>query len=385
MIELGKKQELTVIKKTDFGIYLGEGTGAAERVLLPKKQVPEGTAAGDKLTVFVYRDSKDRLICTTQEPKVQLGGLAVLKVVQVGKIGAFLDWGLEKDLLLPFRQQTRRVREGDQVLAALYIDKSSRLCATMNVYEYLETQSPYQKEDRVRGTVYEISREFGAFVAVDNRYSGLIPRKDFHGDASIGDVVEARVTAVHEDGKLDLSIREKAYLQMDQDAQTVLKVIDEFDGVLPFNDKASPEVIERELKLSKNAFKFIGIFYRHFTLSQFTGDFRIRSLIGFNSHIFFARIVRFGIKALRILITVIRISLYGIGLPGRKQQPVFRIDVLPFIGMFHVCTFLIVHINGNLFRSGYIGTGHSLVNIHRSELQITISFDTFVQIGLAGA
>ena len=255
MIELGKKQELTVIKKTDFGIYLGEEPGAAERVLLPKKQVPEGTAAGDKLTVFVYRDSKDRLICTTQEPKVQLGGLAVLKVVQVGKIGAFLDWGLEKDLLLPFRQQTRRVREGDQVLAALYIDKSSRLCATMNVYEYLETQSPYQKEDRVRGTVYEISRDFGAFVAVDNRYSGLIPRKDFHGDASIGDVVEARVTAVHEDGKLDLSIREKAYLQMDQDAQTVLKVIDEFDGVLPFNDKASPEVIERELKLSKNAFK----------------------------------------------------------------------------------------------------------------------------------
>ena len=95
----------------------------------------------------------------------------------------------------------------------------------------------------------------GAFVAVDDRYSGLIPRKDFHGGAQIGDVIEARVTAVHEDGKLDLSMREKAYLQMDKDAETVLKVIDEFDGVLPFNDKASPEVIERELKLSKNAFK----------------------------------------------------------------------------------------------------------------------------------
>lgn len=255
MIELGKKQELTVIKKADFGIYLAEGADASERVLLPKKQVPEGTVLGDRLKVFVYRDSSDRLISTTREPKVELGGLAVLKVVQTGKIGAFLDWGLEKDLLLPFRQQTRRVKEGEEVLIALYTDKSSRLCATMNVYEYLETQSPYQKEDRVRGTVYEISREFGAFVAVDNRYSGLIPRKDFHGDASIGDVVEARVTAVHEDGKLDLSIREKAYLQMDQDAQTVLKVIDEFDGVLPFNDKASPEVIERELKLSKNAFK----------------------------------------------------------------------------------------------------------------------------------
>ncbi len=255
MIELGKKQELTVVKKTEFGIYLAEEQEASEKVLLPKKQVPEGTAVGDRLTVFVYRDSKDRLISTTQEPKVELGGLARLRVAQVGKIGAFLDWGLEKDLLLPFRQQTRRVREGEEVLIALYIDKSSRLCATMNVYEYLENQSPYKKDDRVRGTIYEISREFGAFVAVDDRYSGLIPRKDFHGDAQIGDVIEARVTAVHEDGKLDLSMREKAYLQMDKDAETVLKVIDEFDGVLPFNDKATPEVIERELKLSKNAFK----------------------------------------------------------------------------------------------------------------------------------
>ena len=255
MIELGKKQELTIVKKAEFGVYLAEGAEASERVLLPKKQVPEGTAIGDRLRVFVYRDSKDRLISTTQEPKVELGGLARLRVAQVGKIGAFLDWGLEKDLLLPFRQQTRRVREGEEVLIALYIDKSSRLCATMNVYEYLENQSPYKKDDRVRGTIYEISREFGAFVAVDDRYSGLIPRKDFHGDAQIGDVIEARVTAVHEDGKLDLSMREKAYLQMDKDAETVLKVIDEFDGVLPFNDKATPEVIERELKLSKNAFK----------------------------------------------------------------------------------------------------------------------------------
>ena len=255
MIELGKKQELTVIKRVEFGVYLGEQEGAEERVLLPKKQVPEGTEAGSKLTVFVYKDSKDRLISTTNEPKLELGGLAVLKVAQVGKIGAFLDWGLEKDLLLPFREQTRRVHEGQEVLVALYIDKSSRLCATMNVYEYLELQSPYKKEDRVKGTVYEISEEFGAFVAVDNRYSGLVPRKDFHGGAKIGDIVEARVTGVHEDGKLNLSLREKAYLQMDADAEAVLAVIDEFDGVLPFTDKASPEVIERELHLSKNAFK----------------------------------------------------------------------------------------------------------------------------------
>ena len=255
MIELGKKQELTVIKRVEFGVYLGEQEDAEERVLLPKKQVPEGTEIGSKLTVFVYKDSKDRLISTTNEPKLELGGLAVLKVAQVGKIGAFLDWGLEKDLLLPFREQTRRVHEGQEVLVALYIDKSSRLCATMNVYEYLELQSPYKKDDRVKGTVYEISEEFGAFVAVDNRYSGLVPRKDFHGGAKIGDIVEARVTGVHEDGKLNLSVREKSYLQMDKDAELVMQVIDEFEGVLPFNDKVSPEVIDREFGLSKNAFK----------------------------------------------------------------------------------------------------------------------------------
>ncbi len=255
MILLGKKQELTIIKKVEFGVYLAEEEGAEERVLLPKKQVPEGAKVGDALTVFVYKDSKDRLISTTQEPKMELGGIARVRVAQVGKIGAFLDWGLEKDLLLPFKEQTRRVHEGEEVLVALYVDKSSRLCATMNVYEYLDLKSPYQKEDKVTGTIYEISREFGAFVAVDDKFSGLIPRKEFFGNAQIGDKVEARVTGVKEDGKLDLSIREKAHLQMDKDAELVLSVLDEYDGVLPFNDKVSPEIIERELHLSKNAFK----------------------------------------------------------------------------------------------------------------------------------
>lgn len=255
MITLGKKQELNIVKKVEFGVYLGEGEASEERVLLPRKQVPEGAQIGDKLVVFVYKDSKDRLICTTQEPKLELGGIAVLKVAQVGKIGAFLDWGLEKDLMLPFKEQTRRVHEGEEILVALYVDKSNRLCATMNVYEYLDLNSPYQKEDKVAGTIYQISREFGAFVAVDNKYSGLIPRKEFFGNAKIGDRVEARVTGVKEDGKLDLSIREKAHVQMDKDAEYVLQVLDEYDGVLPFNDKVSPEIIERELHLSKNAFK----------------------------------------------------------------------------------------------------------------------------------
>lgn len=255
MIELGKKQTLEVVKKVEFGVYLAEEAGSTDKVLLPKKQVPEGADNGTKIEVFIYRDSKDRLIATTAEPKLTLGEVAVLTVKEVGKIGAFLDYGLEKDLFLPFKQQTRKVHAGEEVLAAMYIDKSSRLCATMNVYEYLKKDSPYVKEDTVKGIIYEISKNFGAFVAVDNQYSALIPAKEFHGEYEIGDEVEARVTAVKPDGKLDLSIRRKAHLQMDEDAEYVMQVIDEFEGVLPFNDKVSPEIIQREFKMSKNAFK----------------------------------------------------------------------------------------------------------------------------------
>ena len=149
----------------------------------------------------------------------------------------------------------QKVTAGEKCLVALYIDKSNRLCATMNVYPYLDTDSPYHKDDKVVGTVYEISRNFGAFVAVDNRYSGLIAQKELYGAVRIGDVINARVTGVKEDGKLDLSIREKAYLQIEQDAGRVLEIIDSFDGALPFTDKASPEVIKRETQMSKNEFK----------------------------------------------------------------------------------------------------------------------------------
>ena len=148
MIELGRKQTLSVVKTVEFGAYLAESKETTDKVLLPRKQVPEGCKMGDQLQVFVYKDSKDRLISTTRMPELTLGELAVLKVAEVGKIGAFLNWGLEKDLLLPFREQTKRVQAGEEVLVALYIDKSSRLCATMKIYEYLQTDSPYKKDDR---------------------------------------------------------------------------------------------------------------------------------------------------------------------------------------------------------------------------------------------
>lgn len=257
MIELGKKQELTVAKLVDFGVYLGETENAGEKetVLLPKKQVPEGTKKGDKISVFIYKDSSDRLIATVREPKITLGEIAVLRVAQVTRIGAFLDWGLEKDLFLPYKQQTKKLHENEEVLVALYIDKSSRLCATMKVYHYLKTDSPYGEGDTVTGVVYEISDNFGVFVAVDDKYSAMIPRQEAQGNYKPGDELTCRVTVVREDGKLTLSAKKKAYMQIYEDAESVYEIIQEFDGELPFDDKADPKIIQREFGLSKNAFK----------------------------------------------------------------------------------------------------------------------------------
>lgn len=255
MLEIGKIQELTIVKKVDFGVYLAESADAAEKVLLPGRQVPKDAKPGDKLEVFLYKDSSDRLISTTARPKLLLGEVAELTVAQTARMGAFLDWGLEKDLFLPFKEQTKKVKEGDRFPAALYVDKSGRLCATMKVYHYLHTDSPYKKDDQVSGYLYEISRQFGAFVAVDGRYSALIPPREMYGELKVGDTVKARVVKVHEDGKLDLSVRDKAYLIIETDADKVMRLIESFDGVLPFNDKASPEVIKRETNMSKNEFK----------------------------------------------------------------------------------------------------------------------------------
>ncbi len=255
MIKLGEIQSLGVVKTVDFGVYVAHASDLEDKVLLPSKVVPAGTVLGDEIEVFVYRDSSDRMIATTKTPKLIMGQVTRLKVAQVGKLGAFLDWGLEKDLFLPFKQQKRQVQEGEEVLVSLYIDKSDRLCATMNVYHDLALDSPYKKEDVVQGCVYEISPNFGAFVAIDDKYSALIPKKELFGTVKIGDTITARVTEVKEDGKLDLSIREKSYMKIESDAERILEVITSFGGALPFNDKAAPEVINREMAMSKNEFK----------------------------------------------------------------------------------------------------------------------------------
>ena len=252
MIRLGEKQILSVLRTKDFGVYVGE---SEEAVLLPKKYVPEGIRVGDSMEVFVYRDSSDRLIATTETPMLTLGQVGLLRVKEVGKIGAFLDWGLEKDLFLPYKEQTIQVRPGKSYPVALYIDKSKRLCATMKIYNYLLAEAPYAKDETVQGIVYQVNPNFGVFVAVDGKYHGMIPKKNAHGEFRIGDTIQARVVAVREDGKLELSMRERIQVQMAKDAETVMDVLESYDGVLPFSERASPEVIERELNMSKAAFK----------------------------------------------------------------------------------------------------------------------------------
>lgn len=270
MLELGKKQRLSIVKKVEFGVYLaehmpakGETAQDMEKVLLPAKQVPKEFDVGDSLEVFLYKDSKDRLIATVNEPELSLGQLAVLKVAQVSGIGAFLSWGLEKDLFLPFREQTRRVKTGEEVLVALYVDKSGRLAATMKLYPYLETTKEYGRDDMVSGTVYEVTDGFGAYVAVDDRYQGMIPVKEPWNNVRPGDKITARVIGVKEDGKLDLSLRQKAYLQMDEDARRILAILQEKGGSMPLSDKSSPQEIKDGLGMSKNEFKrAIGHLYK---------------------------------------------------------------------------------------------------------------------------
>ena len=287
MIYLGIRQTLQIAKETNFGVYLSSpegssaastGTGSADPVpalarkamksaddslfyldetsiLLPKAQVPEGAKQGDLVDVFVYKDSEDRAIATTEASVLTLAGLAELPVKAVTGIGAFLDWGLAKDLFLPYREQTRHLNAGDTVLVSLYIDKSQRLCATMRIYPYLSGGAPYQKGEWVDGMVYEVLPNFGAYVVIDKKYSALIPNKALQTHVSVGSTVHARVAVRHEDGRLELSLRDTIPQQLSSDGDMILAKLTSAGGFLPYHDKSDPEDIKTVFQLSKNAFK----------------------------------------------------------------------------------------------------------------------------------
>ena len=257
---LGTYTTLTVKSVDEHGAYLRLADDGApdDEVLLPGSEFGgKDPRSGDEIKVFIYKDSEDRLIATTVRPLISLHKVATLEVTDTTSIGAFLKMGLMKDLFLPFKEQTRRVRTGEMIPVALYIDKSERLAATMHLYEYLrkDIDELYQKNDHVHGTVYEIIDSFGAYVIVDGGYSAMIPKQEINRPLKVGDEVDARISRITEDGKLTLSLSEKKKVQMKDDAEKIYERLESAGGTLPFSDKTSPEIIKREFGMSKAAFK----------------------------------------------------------------------------------------------------------------------------------
>ena len=251
-MDLGKWNTLRVDRVKEVGAYLTDGR---EDVLLPIKQVPRDIEVGDSIRVFVYRDSKDRPIATTREPLITVGEIKRLKCKSVGNIGAFMESGLERDLLLPFKEQTTPVKQERSYLVYMYVDKTGRLAVSMKISDKLRPNDKYKKGDMVKGTVYQVKKEFGAFVAIDDEMTGLIHESEIFDSIYVGDIVECRVVKVREDGKTDLAMRQEIPVQMLKDAEMVYDIIKSYGGRLPFNDKASAELIKKEFGISRNAFK----------------------------------------------------------------------------------------------------------------------------------
>lgn len=258
MLELGKVQNLQIDRFTSVGAYLMEHEdkedASDESVLLPNKELIDTMEIGDTIRVFLYKDFMDRLTATLRKPKIKLGEIEKLEVVDVNEVGAFLDWGLVKDLLLPFDEQKFTVEVGQELLVMLLKDEKDRLYATMRIYQNLVGTFDYEVGDMVTGKVYQESKDLGTLVAIDNKYHGLILKHDLFKPLEIGEYITARVTSVSDDGKLNISLRKKIEDQMDEDVKVILEAL-EFDGILMYNDKSDPKAIKKEFNMSKRAFK----------------------------------------------------------------------------------------------------------------------------------
>ncbi|WP_319200626.1 S1-like domain-containing RNA-binding protein [uncultured Ilyobacter sp.] len=257
MIKIGKRQKMKVNNIVSIGAYMdAETDNPKENILLPNNEIENiEVEPGDYLDVFIYRDSEDRLIATLRKTYAVVGALSKLEVVDITEIGAFLDWGLNKDILLPRGQEEGKLKLGNKYLVGLYEDKKGRLSATMQIYKFLMPCSDYKANDSVSATVYRIQKDIGVFVAVDDRYFGLIPKSECYEEYEVGQELELRVIRVREDGKLDLSPRALLHQQMDKDAEKLIEKMKLYRNTFPLNDKSSPEKIEKMLGMSKKAFK----------------------------------------------------------------------------------------------------------------------------------
>jgi len=252
MLELGKSNTLEVRRLSQIGAYLGSEIG---EILLPNKYLTDGLRAGDTVNVFVYLDSEDRLVATTETPKAQVGEFALLQVKQVTKVGAFLDWGLEKDLLVPFGEQPRPMQKGEKHLVRVYIDRSERIAASAKIGKFLENRTNELKAGQeVELIVYDFT-ELGAKVIIDGRFSGLLFKSELFGHPAVGEKLKGYVTKVREDGKIDVTLRKTGAEEVDRAKEALVGALRAAGGFLPVGDKTPPQEISRLFQMSKKSFK----------------------------------------------------------------------------------------------------------------------------------
>lgn len=273
MIQIGKYNELVVLKNTSIGFYLGDET---EEVLLPKRYVPEGKTIGDKLKVFVYLDNEYRPVATTLIPFATVGEFAFLRVKEINKHGAFFDWGIDRDVFVPYSEQTGELQAGNKCLVYVFIDElSGRIAASLKWNQFIE----HDTDDLTDGTEVQLliaqQTEFGFKAIINNQYEGLLYRNEIFQTLQTGDVKQGFIKQVREDGKIDLSLQQQGYGHIQDTKQILLQQLKTHHGILPLGDKSSPEAIYQQLKISKKVFKkTIGGLFKDQLITL--GDFEIR-------------------------------------------------------------------------------------------------------------
>ena len=255
MINIGKYNEMEVVKILDFGIYMDGGDGL--EILMPKRYVPEGTDIGDRINCFVYLDSEDRLLATTEKPIATVGEFAFLKVNSVNKIGAFLDWGVSKELLVPFREQRTEMEEDRYYLVHIYLDVTSeRIAASAKINKFLDNiPANYTKGQEVDLIIAQ-KTDLGYKVIVESSHGGMIYHNQIFRQVNIGDRLKGYVKEVREDGKIDISLQPLGYENVNKDVESViLSELEKNGGFMGVNDSTDPEIIRAKFNCSKKNFK----------------------------------------------------------------------------------------------------------------------------------
>ncbi|WP_411682633.1 S1 RNA-binding domain-containing protein [Clostridium thailandense] len=257
MIKIGDFNKLKIVRRADFGYYLDAGTGnTSDDVLLPNKSaLGKALNIDDEVEAFIYRDSKDRIIATLKRPLATVGELAYLKVVSTTKIGSFVDFGLERDILVPFKEKLYGLQNNKFYLFYIYLDKTGRIAATTDIDRHLEDTDKYASGDHVKGIVYGFQTNKSAMVAVDNMYRGVILKHEYFSEINPGDVLDLTVLKIYEDGKLGLTPRKSGKIERTELQDSILEYLKAHDNFMPFNDKSSPEKIYDAFHVSKNNFK----------------------------------------------------------------------------------------------------------------------------------